>query len=378
MPTHFVICYRHEDSSIWAQQLCDHLALDFVDSQMVAFHDKAEPNSDLERQLEDCVSSCAVCLLIIGRNWLNARTVDGQRRLDNPADIVRRVTDAALKEQKRIIPILVEGAIMPPAAELPATLEALSSRQALMVGYHLSPGDMRSLALAIREGREGDLTPKRTNFIIASTFLVVAPQASYIIGNKLVTSIDDRLLNAALDEALFDLWDWRILIAAVVWLVSFIPACSIGYWLVKRRRKRMTEQERTIFFFAGLLLGASFMLAALQVVSDDFGEFHPKSLGYLAGLAGVFTIIGIIAFRRFIERGAELSQLEWATASAATFVWTYFASMPIHSILTTNKYFPVLTYKLKDEVIQIGAALAMALIIVFMAKWATRGDSNMR
>ena len=55
----------------------------------------------------------------------------GRRRLDDPDDFVRLEIEAALARNVRIIPILVDGANMPRADELPAGLSGLVRRQAL-------------------------------------------------------------------------------------------------------------------------------------------------------------------------------------------------------------------------------------------------------
>jgi hypothetical protein len=55
----------------------------------------------------------------------------GKRRLDDPNDFVRLEIEAALARKVRVIPILVEGANMPRADELPPSLAALARRQAL-------------------------------------------------------------------------------------------------------------------------------------------------------------------------------------------------------------------------------------------------------
>ena len=82
------------------------------------------------------VGSCAVLLAVIGVGWLTATGEDGRRRLDDPGDFVRLEIEAALARDVRVIPVLVDGARMPRAADLPASLEGLARRQAL----ELNPG----------------------------------------------------------------------------------------------------------------------------------------------------------------------------------------------------------------------------------------------
>jgi hypothetical protein len=77
------------------------------------------------------VSVCDALLAIIGQRWLIITDKDGRRRLDNPNDFVRLEIEAAIKRNVRIIPILVDGARMPRAEELPPSLANLARRQAL-------------------------------------------------------------------------------------------------------------------------------------------------------------------------------------------------------------------------------------------------------
>jgi hypothetical protein len=72
-----------------------------------------------------------VLLVLIGERWLTVTDRDGRRRLDNTDDVVRLEIETALERGIRVIPILVEGATMPRADELPASLAKLVRRQAL-------------------------------------------------------------------------------------------------------------------------------------------------------------------------------------------------------------------------------------------------------
>jgi hypothetical protein len=74
-----------------------------------------------------------VLLAVIGRNWLDARDEHGNRRLENPNDFVRVEIEAALQRNIPVVPILVDGAGIPDARQLPKELEELSLRNGIDV-----------------------------------------------------------------------------------------------------------------------------------------------------------------------------------------------------------------------------------------------------
>jgi hypothetical protein len=59
----------------------------------------------------------------------------GRRRLDIPEDFVRLEIATALKRRIRVVPVLVEGAMMPESSELPDDLKALVRRNAVEIGH---------------------------------------------------------------------------------------------------------------------------------------------------------------------------------------------------------------------------------------------------
>jgi hypothetical protein len=86
---------------------------------------------DFVEAIERAVGSCDVLLVMLGRGWLTATAPTGARRLDDPNDFVRIETATALKRNVRVVPVLVEGATMPPADALPDDLKPLARHQAV-------------------------------------------------------------------------------------------------------------------------------------------------------------------------------------------------------------------------------------------------------
>jgi hypothetical protein len=143
------ISYRRQESSGWARLLQDRLATQFGDDQVFMDVDTIAPGLDFAEVITQAVSTCEVLLAIIGPRWLTATDEDGQRRLDDPEDIVRLEVAAALERHIRVIPILVEGAVMPRRQELPEGLAGLARRNALSLRHESFRSDASRLVAAI-------------------------------------------------------------------------------------------------------------------------------------------------------------------------------------------------------------------------------------
>jgi hypothetical protein len=69
--------------------------------------------------------------VVIGPHWLDISSGFGRRRLDDPGDFVRVEIETALKFGVPVIPVLVEGAKLPPARRLPPALRPLLEQNAV-------------------------------------------------------------------------------------------------------------------------------------------------------------------------------------------------------------------------------------------------------
>lgn len=125
------VSYRREETAYPAAWLYDRLADRFGDGQVFKDVDSIELGDDFAEVITGAVGSCDVLLALIGNQWLRITDEHGRRRLDDPDDFVRVEIAAALDRNVRVIPILVDGARMPHAAELPPSLARLVRRQAL-------------------------------------------------------------------------------------------------------------------------------------------------------------------------------------------------------------------------------------------------------
>lgn len=125
------ISYRRDDSSGHAGRLFDHMADHFGNEHIFMDVDTIQPGEDFRRAIENAVGSCDVVLVMIGRQWLTITDAQGRRRLEDPSDFVRaEVASALINPKVRVIPVLIQGARMPGASDLPDDLRELAYRNA--------------------------------------------------------------------------------------------------------------------------------------------------------------------------------------------------------------------------------------------------------
>lgn len=125
------LSYRRDDTSGYAGRLDDQLSAHFGREQIFRDIDTIPPGVDFVRAVESAIGSCRALVALIGRDWLSIQNAKGQRRLDDPDDLVRLEIEAALNKGVFVMPVLVEDARMPSPAELPDSLARLSTLNAL-------------------------------------------------------------------------------------------------------------------------------------------------------------------------------------------------------------------------------------------------------
>ncbi len=144
--------YRRADSADVSGRIRDHLVAEFGEDAIFKDVISIPPGEDFQDYIHQQMANCEVCLPIIGRYWLNIRNADGQRRLDDPHDLVRREIESALALKIPVIPLLVMGAEMPAAEDLPESLVKLVGLNAHTVRPDPDfQQDMRSLSNGIKQ-----------------------------------------------------------------------------------------------------------------------------------------------------------------------------------------------------------------------------------
>lgn len=146
------INYRRDDSAGWAGRLHDRLVRTLPARRVFIDVDDIPPGEDFAGLLDAQVAQCDVFLAVIGPRWLNSADAGGHRRIDNPSDFVRiEIASALRRSNVHVIPVLVDGAAVPNAAELPEDLRPLVERNALQIrGEHFHRDSERLVATVSR------------------------------------------------------------------------------------------------------------------------------------------------------------------------------------------------------------------------------------
>ena len=143
------LSYRRQDSQSATGRLADDLEARFGDERV--FRDREiAAGDDFVEAIRRSVDSSTVVLVVVGPHWLAATDAQGRRRLDDPGDFVRLEIELALAGGVAVVPVLVEGAKMPAAAELPPSLAAFARCQAVELSDQRWRFDVETLIASLQ------------------------------------------------------------------------------------------------------------------------------------------------------------------------------------------------------------------------------------
>ena len=140
------ISYRHSDSvAATAALLLDRLGGPFGGDSVFLDSDGLALGDQFPDKLSRQLANCNVFIALIDPHWLAS-----VGRLQTPADWVRRELEAALRRLRDdgvlVVPLLLQGANMPDAATLPASLAALCDQHAMPLRSATLAEDIATLA----------------------------------------------------------------------------------------------------------------------------------------------------------------------------------------------------------------------------------------
>jgi hypothetical protein len=167
------LSYRRGDAGGHAGRLTDALLQRMGPRSVFQDVTTISPGEDYTVAIDRALADCDAALVVIGPGWLSAATPQGTRRLFEPDDYVRVELATVLRRDIRVIPVLVGGARLPDAAELPDDLQGLAQRQALELHDETWHHDVDGLIRSLR-GEPAVPGHRRRRWLAAGVALIAA------------------------------------------------------------------------------------------------------------------------------------------------------------------------------------------------------------
>lgn len=146
------LSYRRQDEPSLCDRIYANLSNEFGMENVIRDVNDIPLGVDFREYIKKLLSHCNVELVLVGSKWLNlVDELTNERRLDNPADLVRIEIEVALTQNMIVVPIALVDAQLPTVDKLPESLKALAFRN----GTHIRNdpdfvGDMYRLIQGIR------------------------------------------------------------------------------------------------------------------------------------------------------------------------------------------------------------------------------------
>jgi hypothetical protein len=169
------ISYRRSDSKSDARSICQRLERTFGKGRVFIDVDSIRPGENFQSVLNDDLKQCKIMLVVIGPHWLELLRPSEPAGGEQNRDYVRMEIASALEHNLPIFPVLVDGAPMPDAKDLPDDLRQLSFRQAFSIRHDSFSRDMWELEQEFRRH-----LPAQRTWKLAAIFALIAISAGAI------------------------------------------------------------------------------------------------------------------------------------------------------------------------------------------------------
>lgn len=128
------VSYRQGDTDAIAKRMFQQLIESLGPGSVTIDGDGLSEDERLPNQAGRLPAETRVLLVMIGDRWSTREDSAGRSRLHHADDRVRKEVEWAQAHDIEIVPVLVDGATLPTADELPDSIRFLSRRYALKIG----------------------------------------------------------------------------------------------------------------------------------------------------------------------------------------------------------------------------------------------------
>ena len=139
------LSYRRSDTEGYAGRLFEGLVARFGRERVFFDVARIAPGQNFHAVIDDQLRASGALVVLIGSTWATANDANGRRRLDDPDDSVRVEIRGALERGIPVIPVLVQGASMPRAEDVPEGLRPLTAINAIELRHTRWDADFAGL-----------------------------------------------------------------------------------------------------------------------------------------------------------------------------------------------------------------------------------------
>jgi hypothetical protein len=150
MPVKIFINYRRDANLREAQHLATLLAAKFGKSSVFLDLRGIGGAENWMEKLQEQVDACDLMIVLISKDWTQSTNAQGQRRMEDANDPLVYEIARALRNRMPVLPILIDGATMPEAAELPKSLWVLTLQHGMPLRNEFFGPDTAEIVAAIK------------------------------------------------------------------------------------------------------------------------------------------------------------------------------------------------------------------------------------
>ena len=270
------ISYRRQDTAASAGRLYDSLTAYFGPDRVFMDVSDIQGGEDFVKRIDDTLDKAGACLIIIGNKWATIADKDGRQRLKAPDDFVRKEVEMALDTSLPAIPVLVDGATMPPEEALPETLKKLTRLNAITLHHDHWDNDVTRLTKVLEIDVSGSAAEQKFQRLRTLVFFAFI---AAIILPILHTQIFG-LTSPVSEHPFYEVWHglqyliWFTLVVAMILLAGLFQfidrSDTVGFWI------SLALAGLSLFLSEkGLEIWAIVPLAVILILMNTF-TFKPR------------------------------------------------------------------------------------------------------
>lgn len=211
------VSYRRDDNRWATGRICDRLNRYFGAERVFRDIEDIKYGSHFPQRIEETIQNSALMLVIMGEQWLTLTGDDGTPRILQDGDWVRNEIEIAMQHEVEIIPVLLDGAKMPTAEQIPESFSRFPEINAVFFRDENFDANMKDLLKQIhytlirsRTGIWGRITRFFRSYLTIVPlafalgcllmFLIHSLEINYVVGVQLQLWPDPRTAAIAISD----------------------------------------------------------------------------------------------------------------------------------------------------------------------------------